>query len=481
MFMPLHRSLASLALALLLVLAPRATAQASHPFTVGIDVCNNVGVAPIRPQLARYSLATGEVDLPLVFAPGLGWYRAWLDPAGPGLFRLRSAVPSCEMHPSPATYLADRGEVLIAEIEAIDASGAVAGKYEATLTFDPARGLFVTSRVWPFAVDPSAPLAAPAAAPRLRALADETVQAVLLAGAVGPYVAGDSIPLSRITGGRIGAPEAGCDKSHLHGTIRIDGSGPYADPLPGACGFGIIVAVNPNLATSVVNVVVPAGTEYCGPDVTQAFFARLRTMSQRLATLPNSEKGMIDGALFLARNGGNMDFEVGAIRDPRGDKVCPTPNCAGIGSTSTLTLCGRCIVSHVDNDIEYGFVAQALGVPKSIQIFGAHGWDLVQRRTLDPLASQAAYGVGNSLSALFASHPNVSNADACAVLSAVRLRTGVLTWTPATDLFATEMKQFGKESCRPCPYGCPEALITKDFATQSWELDNGARLPYTQR
>lgn len=470
----LHRSprFAWVAAVALAALSFGSAAQVPNPFTVGIDACDNAGSIPASPRLASYNVISGAIDLPLVFVPGVGWFRVSLDPAeSAGSFRLRDIATTCEAHPSPATYLIDRLELYLPEIEAVDQNGSL-GKYDATLTYDPATGLFIASRIWDFQAT------APPETSGQLAAAETSVPAVQLADTTGPYAAGDRIPLSRIQGGRIGAPESGCSQNHLHGTITIDGSGPYPDPNPTGCGFGIIVATDPTAPTSVVTTPVPAGTEYCGPDITSIFFARLRIMAQRLAALPSSQKGVFDGTLFLARNGGNMDFEVAAIRDPNNNAVCPTPACSGIGFTSTFTLCGRCMISHVDNDIEYGLVAQSLGVPRSIQLAGAHAWDLYQRQALDPLPSQAAYAMGNFLSLAFTNAPAATDAQVCAALAAVSIRTGFLTWTTAFSLINSELTQFGKGTCQPCPYGCPEVLIRKDFATQSWELDNGTMTPY---
>ncbi|MBE0549097.1 MAG: hypothetical protein IH627_15900 [Rubrivivax sp.] len=466
---------------LLALLSPDGTAQQASPFTAGIDGCDNIGTTAAAPRLPRYSLVTGAIDLPLVFAPGLGWFRVRLDPGPlPDSFRLVEATPSCEAHPSPASYLSDTGEALIPEIEAVDHRGVVVAKYEGTLTHDPATDLFFATRVWDFIAEPRVAAAASAmrmAAASASASATE-VPAVELTEPVGPYAAGDRIPLSRIQGGRIVPAESGCAHQHLHGSITIDGSGPYADPHPSQCGFGAIVATDPEAPTSVVAGSVPAGTEYCGPDVTDIFFDRMRVMVQRLAALPDSEKGLFDGTLFLARNGGNMDFEVGAVRDPQGNAVCPTQQCRGLGFTSTFTLCGQCMLTHIDNDIEFGVVAQLLAVPRSVQLAGAHAWDLWQRQALDPLPSQAAYLVGNVLGAVLMGMPQIPNSQLCALLGAVSLRTGVLTYTNAYAMIRSELTAFGKGACQPCPHGCPEVLILKDFATQAWGLDNGGQAVY---
>ena len=464
---------------LLVLLGPGSAAQQTHPYTAGIDACDNLGTTAAAPRLARYSLVTGAIDLPLVFAPGLGWFRVRLDP-GPlaDSFRLVEATPSCEAHPSPATFLSDTGVALIPEIEAVDHRGVVVAKYEGTLTHDPTRDLFFVTRIWDYAAEPAAAAVARALRTGAASATATEVPAVELTDPVGPYAAGDRIPLSRIQGGRIIPAESGCAHQHLHGSITIDGSGPYTDPHPGNCGFGAIVATDPEAPTSVVAGSVPAGTEYCGPDVTDIFFDRMRVMVQRLAALPDSEKGLFDGTLFLARNGTNMDFEVGAVRDPQGNAVCPTQQCRGIGFTSTFTLCGQCMMTHIDNDIEFGVVAQLLGVPRSVQLAGAHAWDLWQRQALDPLPSQAAYLVGNVLGAVLSGMPQIPNSQLCALLGAVSLRTGVLTYSNAYAMMRGELAAFGKGACQPCPYGCPEVLIQKDFATQPWGLDNGGQAVY---
>lgn len=469
-------NLRALALAAALAgLMPGAAAQPRPPFTAGIDACDNAGVAPAAPRLPSFDLRTGEIDLPLLFAPGYGWYRAKLQPAGPaGHFGVRELAPSCEAHPSPATFLAARGEVYIPEIEAIGAQG-VAGKFDVTLTVDAASGLLAATRIWDFnAGQPSAP---PATTPRVRpaAATEATEPAVQLANRTGPYAAGDRIPLARIAGGRTVNPESGCSAQHLHGAITIDGSGPYPDPNPPGCGHGAIVSIAVGSPTSVVTTPVPQGTDYCGPDITNVFFDRLRLMAQRLAALPGSEKGVFDGTLFLARNGVNIDFVTGDIRNPQDQAVCPTPACSGIGHTSTITLCGRCMVSHVDNDIEYGFVSRSLGVPWSVQLTGAQAWDFWQRGSYDPTWSNAAYQFGNHLADTITANPNATTAELCALLD-VRLRIGLAFLPKVSDLIAAGLEAFGKQNCRPCPHGCPAVLVTKDFARSPWTLDNGTTL-----
>jgi hypothetical protein len=71
----------------------------------------------------------------------------------------------------------------------------------------------------------------------------QLVDAVVLGSTAGPNPAGAIVTLGRITGGSISNPDAGCSARHLHGTIFIDGMGPYGDPFPANCGHGSIIQV----------------------------------------------------------------------------------------------------------------------------------------------------------------------------------------------------------------------------------------------
>ena len=51
---------------------------------------------------------------------------------------------------------------------------------------------------------------------------------------------GEEISGGRIEGGFIIDPEEGCDCRHLHGSIFVDGKGPFPDPDTFGCGFGCV-------------------------------------------------------------------------------------------------------------------------------------------------------------------------------------------------------------------------------------------------
>jgi hypothetical protein len=58
----------------------------------------------------------------------------------------------------------------------------------------------------------------------------------------GPFTPGTLITLDRITGAAF-TQESACPDLHVHGTIRIDGQGPFTDPRNGAgCGHGNVVS-----------------------------------------------------------------------------------------------------------------------------------------------------------------------------------------------------------------------------------------------
>lgn len=450
---------------------------AAESLTTGIDRCDNGGLA-VTAATARYLPASGRLELPLVFVPNVGWYRAALQTVAGSAelrFSLVDLVPSCDRQDSPAAYFPSLATLLVPNVEVSDAAGQVT-RFDAQLRYLPESGLFAPTQLWE-----TDSASSPATFASLPGSFAAMVSALRLASATGPHTAGTDLALTRIEGGRVSNPDTGCTSTHLHGgPIYIDNAGPYSDPDPSGCGFGHIVSVEESsLDPGVVNATVPAGTDYCGPDITTVFFARLKVMATRLQALPDSERGVFDGTLFLARNGANMDFVTGGLKDSQSNPVCPTAKCSGIGHTSTFTLCGQCIISHVDNDMEYGFVAKMLGVPWSVQLAGGHAWDFWQRGSLDPLPSQIAYRIGNDLAAAITATPTASDQQLCTTLGNSRLRTGVATWKSGANLFGQELTDFGKSSCVPCPYGCPEALIQKDFAVQTWQLDSGGSAPYT--
>ena len=76
-------------------------------------------------------------------------------------------------------------------------------------------------------------------------LAGDPGLSVVLSEALGippRFQAGDVISLDRITNGLVTPADASCPETHLDGdNLMIDGQGPFPDPQPGGCNFGLII------------------------------------------------------------------------------------------------------------------------------------------------------------------------------------------------------------------------------------------------
>jgi hypothetical protein len=58
---------------------------------------------------------------------------------------------------------------------------------------------------------------------------------------------GDVVPLGRLPGGHVAGADV-CRGQHYHGSVQIDGKGPFfQDPNAGACGWGLVVNTLPYL------------------------------------------------------------------------------------------------------------------------------------------------------------------------------------------------------------------------------------------
>ena len=324
---------------LLSVVMSLCTTVNAQDLTRGIEVCDNVGTM-VQPAPSRYLPDQKRLEFPLVFAPGLGWYRLTLQEAGGASFEfeIKELSPTCQKQSAPAAYFPQAQVLFAPAVEVADSTGKVS-KFDLQMVLQPNTGRLLPSQVdagtetsavyLPVAsaktsadnqVNPSKALTLPI----VRAGAASTIEAVQLDHALGFYPAGFIVPLTRIRGTRIGNVEAGCNARHLHGgPAFFDNVGPYQDPNPSGCGYGRIVVVQADtIDPGVINASVPVGTDYCGPDITAVFFERLKLMSSRLAALPDSERGVFDGTLFLARNGTNMDFVTGSLKDPVANTVC---------------------------------------------------------------------------------------------------------------------------------------------------------------
>lgn len=222
---------------------------------------------------------------------------------------------------------------------------------------------------------------------------------------------------------------------------------------------------------------IDPATAVCGPQVDEQLLAALQRIQSRTENLPSSEIGMYDGTMFLERNGINIDFQVQTQSNADGADICPTESCTASDGQRTVTLCGRCVMSHIPNDILFGFTANRLEVPFSIQLAGAHYAELVSYGGLDPLPSQAAYKMGNDAAQAMSDAGDGFDVTAlCDTLADSRLRTGLLSAPTGFSLMAAEQSFLA--DCAPCPNACTADEVQKDFSTTSWHLDDGTSVSY---
>lgn len=121
----------------------------------------------------------------------------------------------------------------------------------------------------------------------------------------------------------------------------------------------------------------------CGPDLTMAFNAYLRSIILTLNSVPWYSRG--PGAVpTLALIGDNIDFYY--ITDVTG---CAIGQCSG-----TVEFCGMCVRNTVLNNILFGYVAAAIGASQTNATNGAawadNGWD-------EGKEQEGAYDIGYDL------------------------------------------------------------------------------------
>ncbi|MEN3943316.1 RHS repeat-associated core domain-containing protein [Prosthecobacter sp. SYSU 5D2] len=126
----------------------------------------------------------------------------------------------------------------------------------------------------------------------------------------------------------------------------------------------------------------------CGPDATDWFMLELMKVYLSHINLPSSEKGPIDGALFLLRNGVNID----AMPAPSKELL---EGCAGEGCKDTYMLLDKCVSKWTMNNILYGFVSKMMKVPPGIRNDGAEINNLAKGQGLEGLNQKGAYAAGS--------------------------------------------------------------------------------------
>jgi len=122
----------------------------------------------------------------------------------------------------------------------------------------------------------------------------------------------------------------------------------------------------------------------CGPEITRAFYRYLLRAIPILNGVDSSLTGPIDGAQTLNRIGMDIDFWY------RGS----TPGCAIPPCDRTVSFCGLCVRDTVPNNVLYGVVAKALGVPQAVAVAGAQYAD---REHDEGSEQEGAYDIGYDL------------------------------------------------------------------------------------
>ena len=233
---------------------------------------------------------------------------------------------------------------------------------------------------------------------------------------------------------------------------------------------------------------------YCGPDMSAAYVEALKRAHDRIAALPDSEKGAWDGAWFLSRNAGSMDERVRPARQPGWTAdtdltngqgtLCPTGPCANLpgAGAGTMSLFGHCLPQHVGNDIMYGFAATLLDVPSTIQVLGGDWAQLNSTyASLDPPQSQAAYKIGANIAELDSPDVwgGVFNVESVGRLfEGAQFETGNGITSPVVDqkalafILATYPALADCEHC-PTDASRPGTLL-RDWSMSVWRLDDGS-------
>lgn len=216
----------------------------------------------------------------------------------------------------------------------------------------------------------------------------------------------------------------------------------------------------------------PEDVKYCGPDGTQALLESITRIRNRVNRLSSSEKGVVDGTMFLDKNGMSIDLRMRPITKQDSSMVCPSKPCTS-GTMKTVGLCGQCVMSHILNDILYGFISNQLGVPWHIQLAGAHYAEYTSYGGLDPLSSQAAYMMGNDASSAMGNGA-LSIGDLCSLLNQTSIKTSALGSTNGFELMGKE--QGFLKDCRPCAF--PAVGTLKDFSEGDWTLEDKSKDHY---
>lgn len=293
------------------------------------------------------------------------------------------------------------------------------------------------------------------------------------------------------------------DKVRITPTVA-DAAGVEDDPAPAGANPPVVVNTPPPPPVSSTPPPKSAEPCYCGPDMTVPYVQVLARARDRLAALPDSEKGAWDGAWFLFHNGSSVDERVRSVPLPnQGATVgnaspallCPSGRCARLSQTGgpTMSLFGFCLAEHIGNDIMYGFVATMLDVPGPIQEFGGQWAEYNAYHHWDPPQSRAAYAIGASIASLEEinfTEQTVGSKFRAATYTRVHpesvAENGVVSKaranaTPPVEFFnAVAFIQQMYPELAACPH-CPvdgqwQPTLWRDWSHSAWQLDDGSKV-----
>ena len=222
----------------------------------------------------------------------------------------------------------------------------------------------------------------------------------------------------------------------------------------------------------------PPRARHCAPQVDDIFIDALNRVLSRLRTLFGTAPSMASGLLFLAQNGGELDFWV---LNPQ--TTCPGPHCL-----STMTLCGRCYPPHLLSDIMYGFVGGYFDLDSAVAAGGlayqlekwladkVSGGKLV-KQVVSPqhvTEAQPAYQVGVRLGKACREPQHegrwhLTKDDVCAELNAMNAQSALL------KLLLADPSQ--SADCPPAT--CVNTAADTDWSRKRWNTE--MPLDVTQR
>lgn len=230
---------------------------------------------------------------------------------------------------------------------------------------------------------------------------------------------------------------------------------------------------------------------YCGPDMSFAVSETINRLKERLDKLPDSEYGIIDGPLFLNRNGDSFDTPPAAARRPDAPEdanategwLCPSPECRVWGKYMSAMLCGYCLPWHMFNEINAAFTASKAGVPFVVLAGGANTRELINYQAFEGNAPITAYRLGYDLAEAIDTVGELTPPQICkmmrdrmqqqwpasqqGVVTMPSFTTGTLS---AWDLILKEYPTLA--NCKDCPDRTPGRFL-KDFSRSRWQLDDG--------